>query len=582
LKIINNEIIESIKSRIDIVDYIGELVNLKKTGSNYKGLCPFHSEKTASFVVSSEKQIFKCFGCGKAGDLISFVKETKNLEFNEAIDLLARSCGLELKETNIFVKNSYDKKTKLNEILIIARDYFVENLAKSEEAKLYLEERKLNNDTVKQFELGYALNSWDKLSQFFIKKNINLALAVEAGLLREKNQKYYDYFRDRIMFPIYNHRGELLAFGGRTISKDKNEAKYINSPESELYTKGNELYGINNSFKDIKEQNTAILVEGYMDLLSLYSCGFKNVIACLGTAFTVKQAKLLKKFTDNALVFFDGDNAGSTAAEKAFAVLASNGITSNFVSLENKMDPDDATKYYSIQDLKEKLKSAKPLILKIINTKISEAKNINDKNKAISSILNLISLFTDELEKTHLVNELSFRSKIPFKELIALIKKDTVCATYKARCNFSEKTDKLYINLIKSLYYRPDFCIKIVDDNLDQYLPNELRNLIYELKEQLSKNEELSLNFWLNLSKKHKLEWVEEIVCKESLQDITGKNIENEFTGCITMFKINYFEKKRKTCLDKINSSSEEKTLREYSAIVKEINNLKHSLANFK
>lgn len=579
---INSEIIEEIKSRIDIVDVISEKVDLKKTGLNYKGLCPFHSEKTPSFVVSSEKQIFKCFGCGKAGDVFSFLEGIENLDFYEVVKNLALSCGIELEEKSSISKSELDKKSNLKNINILARDFFISNLKKSTLAKDYLKKRDIVD--LNEFYIGYAPDSWDDLYNFLSKKNIKNSQAVTLGLIREKNGKFYDYFRNRIIFPIYNHKSELLAFGGRIIDSN-NDAKYLNSPESSIYTKGDVLYGLNVSSKHIKQIGYAVVVEGYLDLLSLYQHGIKNVVATLGTSFTLNQAKLLKKHTNRVVMFYDSDTAGLNAAYKSYNILASLGLSVDALFLEDGMDPDDAVKKYSPQDLEKQLLNAGPLILKIINQKYSKALSVSEKNNVTNELIDLISILPEKLDRYTWINELSHRTKIPFKELISIcdskLNKNSKTNS-KTKKLAKQKVDVLYVNLLKVLFLRPDFCIKICDENLDEYLPEELRKLVYKIKDICDVSQSIELNTWLGLSKTFDMPWLEALVCNESLNtNSQNRNLDNEFLGCMTKFKIKYFESKKNDSLSKIKDGSE-KTLREFSAIVKEINNLKDFLAKVK
>lgn len=585
MKKITSEIIEDIKSRIDIVDLVAERVDLKKSGSNYKGLCPFHGEKTPSFNVSSEKQIYKCFGCGKAGDVISFIMDLDTLEFHEAVEKLAAIAGIELLDATSKQSIKSNQASSMQDVNILARDYFVKNLKNNTTAIEYLKNRGLEQKLIEDFSLGFAEDSWDKLSNYLVKKGVVFSQAVSLGLLREKNGKYYDYFRNRIIFPIFNHKDQLLAFGGRILSGDT-EAKYLNSPENAIYTKGNVLYGLNVTAQHIKEKGFVVVVEGYMDLLSLYQKGVKNVVASLGTSFTVNQAKLIKKYTNRVVMFYDGDSAGVAASMRSFSNLVSVGLSLDACFLEENMDPDDAAKKYDLDKLEKMLDQAEPLILKIINDKFSKTKNLSDKNQVTAELISLIALFKEELDRLHWINELSFRTKIPFKELKSLCDKQRKepSGTFKTTNRpILEKTEKLHLSFLKTIFLRPIFCIKIIDENLDEYLPDVLRDIVYEVKAVLKETDELSLEEWIGLSRKLSLKWVEELVCKESIVSNRAEqlDLEKNFLGCITRFKISFLEKRRIDTFNKIKDG-EEKTLREYSAIVKEIKNLSDTLGKNK
>ena len=300
------DIIEEIKSRCDIVDIISDYMHLEKSGSNYTGLCPFHSEKTGSFMVSKSKQIYKCFGCNAGGDVISFVMRWENVDFMEAVKILARKCGITL-DRNI----SEEEKKKIQEInkfreihTEAARFYFANLLRTKNPGYEYLRKRGLSDKIIKKFGLGYSPNSWNSLMNYLLSKGYDKTDLVKCGLITHKTEsnKYFDRFRNRVMFPIFNYNGKVIGFGGRVL--DDSLPKYLNSPETLVFNKRMNLYGLNISKKGIKD-DTLILVEGYMDLISLYQNNIENVVATLGTALTIEQAKLIRRFAKNVIISYD-------------------------------------------------------------------------------------------------------------------------------------------------------------------------------------------------------------------------------------------------------------------------------------
>ena len=308
---IDRAFIDQVLSSTDIVELIKERVNLTKNGNNYKGLCPFHNEKTPSFNVSSTKQFYHCFGCGASGDAIKFLQEYEHLTFIEALSKLAQSANIQLPDKtkkndgsyNLFISNK------------LAAEIYNKNLLNNSTALSYLSERNIDHEMIENFQLGLADNSWDSLTKFFAEKNI-LKNAIQAGLVISSNNKTYDRFRSRIIFPIKNSAGNIIGFGGR-IYNTEDGAKYLNSPETKLFHKSYELYGLFESKKSITKEEEVIVVEGYTDVIGLHKAGIKNCIATLGTAFTKYHFKKIKKYTNKIIFCFDGDSAGISAAWKA-------------------------------------------------------------------------------------------------------------------------------------------------------------------------------------------------------------------------------------------------------------------------
>ncbi|WP_324826006.1 DNA primase [Sinanaerobacter sp. ZZT-01] len=333
-------VIEEIKSRCSIVDVIGRHVVLKKAGSNYKGVCPFHNEKTPSFVVSDAKQIFTCFGCGASGDVIEFVKRYHNLDFQGAVEKLAAEYGIELK------KNQYDKESKKAIYYDINREaasFFYRSFTRTANPGIeYMKKRGMDAGTLKKFGIGYADEKWDSLYRHFMEKGTDIKLLLELGLISQSKGRYYDKFRNRVMFPIINTRGKVIGFGGRAIADQT--PKYLNSPESPVFLKKNNLYGLNSARQDINKEDYAILVEGYMDVISLYKSGIKNVAASLGTALTESQASMLKRYTDHIILSYDADEAGQAATLRGMDILHRMGCKVKVLHIPDGKDPDEFIK----------------------------------------------------------------------------------------------------------------------------------------------------------------------------------------------------------------------------------------------
>ncbi|HZK87718.1 MAG TPA: DNA primase [Anaerovoracaceae bacterium] len=333
---INDNTVDEIKSRCNIVDVIGQVVPLKKTGSNHKGVCPFHNEKTPSFVVSETKQIYTCFGCGATGDVIEFVEKYYNLEFKEAMEKIAGQYGIEIKSTS----PGDGKREELYEINREAATFFYKAFIKDNNTGYnYMKKRGIDISTLKKFGVGYADSEWDSLYNHFKEKGTDVKLLIELGLVSESKGKYFDKYRNRIIFPIINTRGKIIGFGGRAIGDDS--PKYLNSPESKVFMKKNNLYGINLTRQEIDKEDYAILVEGYMDVISLYESGIRNVCASLGTALTENQAKLLKRYTNNIVLSYDADVAGQTASLRGMDILYKENCKVKVLQVSDGKDPDE-------------------------------------------------------------------------------------------------------------------------------------------------------------------------------------------------------------------------------------------------
>jgi len=340
-------IIDQIRQETDIVDIIGEYVQLKKQGRNYFGLCPFHDEKSPSFSVTKEKQIFHCFGCGKGGNIYTFLMEIEGFSFFDALKYLSERTGIQLPKTR-------EVKTALSEeanIILSAYEwlgkYYYHLLKYSEEGKKALEyviDRGINENTVDQFQLGFSPINSDVTVQFLQQKGFHEQLLVKAGLLTERDGNLTDPFRGRVIFPIRNHLGRIVAFGGRAIVDEK--PKYLNSPENELFRKGSLIFNFDLAKNEIRKENKVIIFEGYMDVLTSVQAGIKNVVATLGTALTNNQAKLLRRYVDTVILCFDTDEAGLSGTYHAANVLRQNGCDVKVAYIKDQLDPDDFIKRF--------------------------------------------------------------------------------------------------------------------------------------------------------------------------------------------------------------------------------------------
>lgn len=431
----NNQV-EEIKSRLDIIDIISEYVTLKQAGGGtFRGLCPFHNEKSPSFMVSQTKQIFHCFGCGAGGDMFKFLMKLENVDFKESLKILSKKANVELKfEKEDLVKKS--RKETLIEISNLAAQYYNYILTNKEQGKRaleYLKNRGLEEETIKKFKLGYSLNLWNGLYDFLKSKKYNDEDIFLTGLIIKNNSgKYYDRFRGRVMYPIFNISGDVVAFTARQLEDNKDEPKYINSPQTEIYDKSNILFGLNFAKESIRRNDCSIVVEGQMDCISAHQAGSENVIASSGTALTEYHIKTLKRFSNTICFCFDSDLAGQNAAERAIDAALENEINLKVISLENTgyKDPDECIKN-DLEKWTNAISEAIPYLEFYFNSlyeKINKDLSIANKPKEIKDLITpfliKLSKINSQIEKNIWIKNLSKITDIDertLKEELAII-----------------------------------------------------------------------------------------------------------------------------------------------------------------
>lgn len=407
--------VDEIKNQMDIVDVVGDFVNLKKSGSSLKALSPFTAEKTPSFYVVPSKQIFKCFSSGKGGDAITFVMDIDGLSYVEALKYMAKKYGIEIQEEEQTdgQQAAQNKRESLYILLSFAKDYFVEKLTQSEEGKniglTYYKERGFTEGTIATFELGYSLDAWDGLLKIAKKKGYNQELLEEAGLVIKGANKIYDRFRGRMIFPIYNITGKTIAFGGRTLSNEKGQPKYVNSPETELYHKSKVLYGLFQSKLAIRREDNCFLVEGYTDVISMHQSGVHNVVSSSGTSLTEDQVKLIKRYTDNVTVLFDGDRAGIRASIRGIDMLLEGDLNVRAVVLPDGEDPDSYSRKLGVSAFQNFVETeAKDIIQFKTQLFLEDAGNDPIKRAGvIKDIVTSITKINDPVKRAVYVKECS-------------------------------------------------------------------------------------------------------------------------------------------------------------------------------
>jgi len=420
--------VDQIKQKLDIVDVLGEYLKLSKAGRNFKARCPFHGEKDASFMVSPERQIWHCFGCGLGGDIFGFVMKMEGLEFTDALRLLARRAGVILKKQDPQIQS---QKNRLHEICELATKFFETQLIKTpagEKALKYLKSRGLKDETIKTWRLGFAHDQWRALHDFLIGRGFKEAEMLQAGLVTTSNQdsgkkevRCYDRFRSRIIFPIFDLQGQVIAFGGRIFGDKKNEdmAKYLNSPQTPLYDKSSVLYGLNQAKLEIRRQDLCVIVEGYMDLIMSHQAGVENVVASSGTALTENHLNIISRYTKNLAMAFDSDEAGGMATNRSIDLALKKDLNVKIILMKDK-DPADVIKKDS-NEWPEIIKDGKGVMEFYFQHAFAKfnSKNLEGKKEIEKALLPVIKSISSRTEQSDWLKELAQRLHFDEKDLLA-------------------------------------------------------------------------------------------------------------------------------------------------------------------
>lgn len=447
--------IEKIKDANEIVDVISAYLPLKKKGANYWARCPFHDEKTASFSVSPSKQIFHCFGCGAGGNVLNFVMEYEKLSFIEAVKLLAERANIPLEFEKVTPQEQSDTG-KLREMHMRTIEIYHERLfsAKGKNALEYLHSRGISDETIRTFKLGYAPETWD----FLVSKlstSYPAALILESGLAvkSEKDGRLFDRFRERVMFPVYDERGNAAGFGGRLMNDDQKSAKYLNSPETPIYNKRRILYGLNVTRELIRKEKKALLVEGYMDFLQLYQHGYVNVVAGSGTAFTPEQARLLRRFADEAVLCYDSDEAGQKAAVRAAFSLASHKLECRILTLPEGEDPDSYLRNEGAEEFFKREAAAVPMMEFLRSYYQPSKMSPAEKSEITGRLLEEIRSFPDPVYREMFTREIAQLFGVREQTLLQQINRKSTVKNRTEKNIFSGEKLKRFKNRGESAEY---------------------------------------------------------------------------------------------------------------------------------
>ncbi|NLW24551.1 MAG: DNA primase [Clostridia bacterium] len=571
--LIPQEIIDEIATRLDIVEVINEYVRLEKSGRNFFGLCPFHNEKTPSFSVSPEKQIFHCFGCGTGGNVFTFVMQIEGLSFPEALEKLAQRVGVSLpkRELTEAQKELLEKKQKKYKLNLAVSKFFHRLLLETSWGKPalnYLKKRGIDIATIEKFQLGVSLPQWDGLLKYFTQKGVSPKELEELGLVVPNNSQtgYYDRFRNRLMFPIWDEQGNVIAFGGRVL--DDSQPKYLNSPETSLFHKGKHLYGLHLAKNSMRSEDMAIIVEGYMDVIACHQFGVTNAVASLGTAFTKEQAKLLMRHTYQIAFAYDADLAGSKATLRGLDIFSDYGCQIRVIKLPEGLDPDEYLRKYGKNEFNKLVLNGMSLIeYKLVKLMESTKDNsILSKTKIVQKIIpdllkmdsmvareSAVKLISEKLDltETTILSELRYfaqqQQKLPQNQDIKYKKREN-----NPKQDFPRnKINRTEAQLIKILFEHPHYLIDVEKAGGKELFTYPLQQLFEEIFEVFQEKGEV-VSTDLSTGDNSKL------LAMVLMQEFRVPDLEKAVADYIKILKVNKLEKEY---LDKQNELKEAEKL---------------------
>jgi len=578
--LISDEVIQKVKDENDIVDIISETVKLKKAGRNFTGLCPFHNEKTPSFSVSQEKQIYKCFGCGEAGNVITFLMKTKKLTFIDSLKLLADRANIDVDfdENKSAAGKKYEKIYLLN---VDTAKYFHNSLMKNKKAMSYFLNRGITEKLIRNFGLGYSNDSWNSLLKYLKTKGYSELDILNAGLIiKSPKGTYYDRFRNRVMFPVFDYRGRLIGFGGRVM--DDTKPKYLNSPETSVFKKGINLYGLNFVVKNLKD-DFIIIVEGYMDCIALHQYGIANAAASLGTALTINQAKLIKRYVDKVIIAYDADIAGQMATLRGLEILKQAGLDVRVLTVPEGKDPDEYIRNNGREAFNKLLLNALPLIDYRIK-KVREGIDIKNPDNLVQYVEKALQILfdLDSVERDVYIKKISEETNIKDQALYDMFN-NKMQNNVKKDENLNTDSD-----FGQNLYLEPAFLkaertllkLMLEDQSALEYAQKniiknsfviESHNIIFEqiisLKDIDSESRKKAIEIKLTDPETIKA-WINILECEIVYEK---NNIDNLVKECIREIKKYKFEESKKEIMGKIKQFEAEGKIQESLELAKEL-----------
>lgn len=587
---IPDNILEEIRNRANIVDVVVPYVTLKKAGKNFVGLCPFHRESKPSFTVNPDKQIFYCFGCGEGGDAVSFLMKIHSISFTDAVQELARMTGVVIPEERVS-SLQYEGQESKREILLkinaLAEEFYVKMLfsPRGRETRSYLKERGIKEEAVRAFGLGYSPDTWGSLRDFMQSKKIPLTLVEEAGLVSKgERQGYYDRFRGRLMFPIKDVMGRTIAFGGRIIKEG--DPKYLNSPETPIYSKGEVLYGLWVTREDIRGEGFAVVVEGYLDLLSLWCAGVKNVVATLGTALTPEQVYLLKRYTPEVALVFDSDEAGRRALTRGIGILMTRGVKCRAVTLPDGYDPDEFVRNFGPGEFVGFVNKAKPAMEYYLDTSLGPSYTAQDFRERLRETIRFVAELESPLDRRVFVRRIAEYVGIDESLLldeVARLLQGKEEREAEEEGDFAYLPVRLEVDLVKVIVERPEMIDYVVQMEAAQYIENdELRDLVRYLENQRAMGYSFTMGDVIYRINDDNLR----SICVKKLMEplpYDGEKLEKFITDAIVRLKRKWYRKQHqwlRAAIARAQESGDEERCRELLlrklSLIEEEKSIKH------
>ncbi|MFH1198639.1 MAG: DNA primase [Candidatus Omnitrophota bacterium] len=584
---IPENILEDILGRIDIVEIISGYIPLKRSGRNFKAPCPFHHEKTPSFMVSADRQIYHCFGCHKGGNVFRFLMDYERMEFPEAVEMLAKKCGVVLPESKPQDPKATNFITQLYKLNELAAGFYEQglSLAPGAQAKDYLLKRGIKEESLKLFKLGFAADKWDGLITYLRAKGVPLSLLEKAGLvLSKEGGGYYDRFRNRVIFPIFDIKSRVLAFGARVLPAlsrgegDNSLPKYLNSPETPVYTKGKHLYGLNFAKDAIRDNDYAVIVEGYLDFLMPYQEGVQNIVASLGTALTPEQARALKRYTHNIVMVYDPDKAGEMATLRSLDIFIEEGMNVKVVSLPEGLDPDLFVRQNGAQGFREKILAAKSLfdyklgILKLRHN----AKDVEGKSNIAAAMLPTINKFEDAVTKSEYIKKLSQELSVTETALWEELKK---IKDGRLAVDFSRGQTKKAIDinptekmLIKMMLEAPGLA-RYVKENLipEDFKDERASRIVSLLFNFIEQGKEMGPSVLVNHIDE---EDIAQFICESAFLDVAQENKEKVVENCVCRMKDERLKNRRQNLHEEIKRAQALGDEEKLNILMQEFHNL--------
>lgn len=585
---IPDEIIQKVKNENDVVDIVSEVVRLKRSGRNYMGLCPFHKEKTPSFSVSPDKQIYKCFGCGETGNVFTFLMKYRNMDFIEAVKYLADRANIAIEYDDDKTRAFEQEKNRLYKLNVEAARFFYSNLVKSKKAQEYFRARGISVSTMKRFGLGFAPDSWHSLHNALKAKGYTELDMLNLGLIiKSEKGNMYDRFRNRVIFPVFDYSGRVIGFGGRVL--DDSKPKYLNSPESLIFQKGVNLYGLNFALKNNKDR-TFIIVEGYMDCISLHQYGITNVVASLGTALTERQAKLLRRYADKIIMSYDADGAGQAATIRGMEVLRKEGLDVRILTIPSGKDPDEFIRANGKEAFLRLVDNALPLLDYKIK-KAAEGVNFNDSEEVIKYIKKVTDVLAElnPVEKDVYIKKISQDTGIKEQAIYDLLKGQLNNGSDEANSmnTIPSFGQKLYVepahikaerNLLKLMSINDECCKYIIENLSKDMFIMEGHKKIFDLIVEGKNNEVTDLNKYVEDrcdDAESSKEWVEISDLELIEDDYENKQLIIDYIDEIKRYQL---ENSKKQIIEKIRECEAKGMIEESLKLAQELIEIKRKM----